>query len=174
MTLPLDEPAQAGSSETSTSENSQAPQSTGDLVAFIVQRYHEVHREELPGLIALARKVESVHAQNPESPRGLASFLEDFAAELERHMQKEEQVLFPLCTQGGHPMIGHPIAMMRAEHEGHAEGLVTLARLTGGLKAPEEACRSWRALYDGLAKFSDDLAQHIRTENELLFPRFGA
>jgi len=63
---------------------------------------------------------------------------------------------------------------MRAEHEAHTENLAVLSALTADLKLPADACSSWRALYAGLAKFSDDLAQHIRCENEILFPRFGA
>jgi regulator of cell morphogenesis and NO signaling len=46
--------------------------------------------------------------------------------------------------------------------------------VTRGLTLPEGACRSWTALYAGLAKFSDDLIRHIHLENETLFPRFEA
>jgi len=155
-------------------EDGAIPAGTGDIIAFILERYHQVHRDEFPGLIALARQVESIHANHPEVPRGLAEFLEEMADSLETHMQKEEQILFPLLAGGGHPMIGHPIAMMRAEHDDHTENLAALAGLTGGLKLPEGACASWQALYAGLAKLADDLTGHIRVENEVLFPRFGA
>ncbi len=37
---------------------------------------------------------------------------------------------------------------------------------------PADACGSWRSLYAGVEKFADDLATHIRIENEILFPRF--
>jgi regulator of cell morphogenesis and NO signaling len=37
---------------------------------------------------------------------------------------------------------------------------------------PEGACRTWTALYAGLGAFLDDLAEHIRLENEVLFPPF--
>ena len=37
------------------------------------------------------------------------------------------------------------------------------------LKAPAE---SWRALYAGVRKLSDDLTNHIHIENNILFPRF--
>jgi regulator of cell morphogenesis and NO signaling len=90
------------------------------------------------------------------------------------HMQKEEQVLFPLIASGGHPMIGHPIAMMRHEHNDHIENLAALAGLAGGFKLPEGACGSWQALYAGLAKLSADIERHIDVENNVLFPRFDA
>jgi regulator of cell morphogenesis and NO signaling len=49
-----------------------------------------------------------------------------------------------------------------------------LQALTNGLKAPAGAFGSWRALYEGLGELSAELKEHIRIENEVLFPRFGA
>ncbi len=89
-------------------------------------------------------------------------------------MQKEEHVLFPLMANGGHPMIMHPIRAMRADHDDHAQNLAVLTELTGDFRPPEYACTSWCILYDGLAKLTADLNAHIRAENEVLFPRFGA
>lgn len=155
-------------------EGDPIPDETADLVAFILDRYHAVHRRELAQLIELARKVEGVHSNHPEVPRGLTNFLGEVLDLLQQHMQKEEMVLFPMIRNGGHPMIAHPIAMMRAEHEEHTDHLTALTDLTGGFKLPEDACGSWRALYAGLAKFSNDLIEHIRIENEVLFPRFSA
>jgi len=165
MTLPF---------ESLPGEDRAIPDGTSDIVAFLIDRYHMVHREELPRLIALARKVESVHGGHSEAPHGLGDFLHEMADSLETHMQKEEQVLFPLFASGGHPMIGHPIAMMRAEHDDHTDHLSALAGLANGFQPPQDACSSWRALYSGLAKLSGDLTEHIRIENEILFPRFGA
>ncbi|MBL6078179.1 DUF542 domain-containing protein [Belnapia sp. T18] len=90
------------------------------------------------------------------------------------HMQKEEQVLFPLMRRGGHPMIGHPIGMMRHEHDSHGAQLRTLDALTTGGVPPAGACNTWRALYAGTRKLTDDLMEHIHPENNALFPRFGA
>ena len=49
-----------------------------------------------------------------------------------------------------------------------------LTELTGGFRPPEDACTSWFLLYDGLAKLTADINEHIRIENEVLFPGFGA
>ena len=38
--------------------------------------------------------------------------LEMIEAEIEEHMQKEEQVLFPMMRQGGHSMIAQPIRVL--------------------------------------------------------------
>ncbi len=149
------------------------PQQTEALIALIETRYHATHRRELPELLRLARRVEAVHGDKPEAPRGLAALLETMAAELEAHMQKEEQVLFPLMRRGGHPMIVHPIGMMRHEHDGHGAHLRALEALTGGGVPPACACNTWRALYAGTSKLTDDLMAHIHLENNVLFPRFG-
>ena len=149
------------------------PEEPEALIGHILDCFHAGHRRELPELIRLARKVEAVHAAVPEAPHGLAALLEEMAAELESHIQKEEQVLFPLMRRGGHPMITHPIAAMRHEHDGHGEHLRALAALTDGFTPPAEACRTWRALYAGLAHLSEEVTRHIHTENTVLFPRFG-
>ena len=120
----------------------------------------------------MARRAEAVHKDNPAVPRGLASLLERIAGELEDHMWKEEEVLFPLMRRGGHPMIAQPIAVMLAEHDGHGAHLRMLERLTGDFTAPDDACPTWRALYIGAKKLADDLIEHIHTENNVLFPRF--
>lgn len=88
-------------------------------------------------------------------------------------MAKEEQMLFPMMRAGGHPMIVHPIAVMRAEHEGHGEQLRALEHLIRGFAVPDHACGSWRALIAGAESFADDLVTHMHLENEALFPRFG-
>jgi regulator of cell morphogenesis and NO signaling len=151
-----------------------APEDTDSLIDLIETRYHATHRRELPELIRLARRVEAVHAENPAVPHGLAELLTEMSAELEEHMQKEEQVLFPLMRRGGHPMIGHPIGMMRHEHDNHGAHLRALDALTTGGVPPAGACNTWRALYAGTRKLADDLMEHIHLENNILFPRFGA
>lgn len=151
-----------------------APEATEDLIALIETRYHSTHRRELPELVRLARRVEAVHGDRAEAPHGLAELLSEIAAELEEHMQKEEQVLFPLMRRGGHPMIGQPIGMMRHEHDGHGAQIRALEALTTGGVPPAGACNTWRALYTGTRKLTDDLMEHIHLENNVLFPRFGA
>ena len=174
MTVPLHSSSSIGDSQLATPHDASIPESTGEIIAYILERFHTGHRRDLPGLIVLARKVESVHGNHPEAPKGLADFLDEVAESLEQHMQKEEQILFPMIQNGGHPMISHPIGMMRMEHDDHASNLANLLALTHGLKIPKDACGSWRALYEGLGELSSELKEHIRIENEVLFPRFGA
>lgn len=148
------------------------PESTEDLIRLIETRYHAVHRQEMPELVRLAHRVEAVHKNHASVPRGLTALLEQMSAELEDHMEKEEQVLFPLMRRGGHPMIAQPIAVMLAEHDNHGGHLRRLESMTNDFSVPEDACPTWRALYAGTKKLADDLVAHIHIENNVLFPRF--
>jgi regulator of cell morphogenesis and NO signaling len=144
-----------------------------ELVDHILARYHEVHREQLPELIRLARKVEQVHGERAECPRGLADHLAAMAQELESHMRKEEDVLFPMIKQGDGRLCGAPVTVLRMEHDEHGAALRRLEALTDGITPPRAACTTWRALYAGLRTFRQDLVAHIHTENNILFERFA-
>ena len=148
------------------------PEATHDIIGLIETRYHAVHRREFPELIKLARRVEAVHKAHPAVPHGLADLVQRMSDELGDHMNKEEQVLFPLMRAGGHPAIGQPIAVLLAEHDDHGAHLRELERLTADFTVPDDACSTWRALYVGARKLTDDLMEHIHIENNVLFPRF--
>lgn len=149
-----------------------APAESADLVAHILSRFHETHRRELPELVRLARRVEAVHREHPHAPHGIGDLLERAAAELDDHMAKEEQVLFPAMQAGFRGSLDMPIRVMRNDHDGHAKIVHALEELTHGFSPPADACRSWQALYAGVEKFVIDLTEHIHLENNVLFPRF--
>ena len=151
----------------------QAPdaQDAAALIDHILTRYHAVHREQLPELIRMARRVEAVHRDHPAVPVGLAALLENMEVELLEHMEKEEQVLFP-AIENGTAGLGEPIGAMRDEHTGHGALLDQLAALTTDHTPPLGACNTWRALYAGTAQLTEDLISHIHLENNVLFPRF--
>jgi len=146
----------------------------GALIDHILVRYHEVHREQLPELVRMARRVEAVHREHPLVPAGLADLLEDMQHELLSHMEKEEGILFPLMKAGGNPFVKQPIGVMRSEHVEHGAALEKLAALTHDARPPADACNTWRALYAGIAQLNDDLINHIHLENNVLFPQFEA
>lgn len=144
------------------------------LIDHILERYHAVHRRELPELCALARKVESTHAVHPDCPSGLANLLSLMLDDLEHHMMLEEQVLFPTLLAGGGGCAPFALRKMRLEHDDHQERLAELCALTTSFTPPSDACGSWRALYQGCDKLCRDLRRHIAIENDALFPLFEA
>jgi regulator of cell morphogenesis and NO signaling len=141
------------------------------LIAHVVDHYHAGHRAELPRLVAMAEKVERVHGGRPECPTGLVAHLHTLTRELELHMQKEEQVLFPMLVAGGGARARAPIECLTAEHDEHGRALARMRELAHGYVPPEHACGTWRALYLGLADFEREVMEHVHLENHLLFPR---
>lgn len=151
-----------------------APQADepGMLIDHILTRYHEVHRQQLPELIRMARRVEAVHRENPDCPTGLSELLAAMEAELLDHMSKEETILFPILRRGGSPFAGGPIAVMRMEHTNHGEQIAQLLAMTNDATPPAGACNTWRALYAGIEQLVNDLMEHIHLENNRLFVQF--
>ncbi len=148
----------------------QRPQA--ELADHIEHHYHAALRRDLPPLIEAARKVERVHAGKVGVPVGLGDILVEFFAEMERHMMKEEQVLFPLIRRGGHgEAVFMPVRMMESEHDAHRANLQAIRRVTGDLRLPPNACATWNALYHGLVNLEAELMQHIHLENNVLFAR---
>ena len=148
----------------------QAP--LGDLIEHILEAYHKPLREELPRLEAMARKVVDVHRdKQPESLPELLTIYLGLKAELEQHMAKEEQILFPMIRSGQGAQTQGPISVMEHEHDSAGNALRRLRELTNGYEVPEEACNTWRALWHGLAALEESLHQHIHLENNILFPR---
>lgn len=142
------------------------------LIDHILRRYHDVHRTQFSEAIARARRVETVHQDHPRCPRGLSDHLAIMADHLMSHQRREEEVLFPLMLNGGHPMIRHPINRMEEEHRDVDEQLVRLAALTTDFTAPVDACPTWRTLYRACRDIAADLREHMRLENEILIPQF--
>lgn len=141
------------------------------LVRFIVARYHDRLRSEIPELVLMADKVERVHADKGSCPRGLAQHLRSAQAAVIDHLEKEEKVLFPMIVGGHGAMVSGPVFVMEREHDDHGRALARTRELTNDLTPPAEACATWRALYLRLAQLETELMEHIHLENNVLFPR---
>lgn len=154
--------------------------SLSQLVDHVVNLHHTYLKSEMPRLMALSRKVSSVHGGRHPELIELNEIVQTLMQELFEHLQKEEQILFPMCRelerQGG-PVefhcgsVANPIRVMRHEHETAGEALHSLRRLSGDFMVPADGCGSFRALYDGLAVFEKDMFAHVHKENNILYPR---
>lgn len=139
------------------------------LVQHIITNFHESHRNLLPQLIELSSKVEEVHSSHEKCPNGLKKQLEKMYHELKDHMLKEEHILFPLISNGSKHMASAPIYVMQQEHLSHIDELFALSNIAYQFVAPNDACNSWRLLYQLLGDFYADLYEHIHLENNILF-----
>ena len=156
----------------------------GELIRFIVDRYHADLRTELPRLSQMAAKVLDAHGERHPELADLATTFRGLREELESHMLKEERVLFPYVERletlsehgqrlSGSPFgsIQAPIGMMEHEHDVAARALARLREITNAHTPPADACNTFRGLYHGLAELEKALHEHIHLENNVLFPR---
>lgn len=141
------------------------------ITDHIIGHYHDPLRKELPELVAMAEKVERVHADKESRPVGLTAHLRDVLESVLAHLEKEEQVLFPMISNGHGGRAGGPIHVMESEHHEHADNLRKTRELAHDFDPPAEACTTWRALYLRLDQLEADLMEHIHLENNVLFPR---
>lgn len=155
------------------------PLSPGLLVDHLETTHHAYLHAELPRLVALADKVAGVHGSNHPELVELHELCVALRDDLEPHMAKEERVLFPmireLSTAISPPSfhcgsVANPISMMMREHDDTGAILGAMCQLTNGYRVPDDACASYRALYEGLAVLEADTHLHIHKENNALFP----
>lgn len=142
------------------------------LIDHILVRFHAPLTEELPRLEAMARKVHRVH--HDKAPAMLDGVLQTYLAikaDIEQHLPKEEQVLFPLIKAGRGPVALAPMSVMEAEHDHLGALLTRLREVTEDYTLPEGACTTWRALWAGLEALEHDTHLHIHLENNVLHPR---
>ena len=138
-----------------------------EIIDHIVVRYHDRHREQLPELILQATKVERVHADKPNVPKGLAKYLTMLHQELSSHMMKEEQILFPMIKQGMGSQAMGPISVMESEHDEAGELLEVIKHTTQNVTIPPEACTTWKAMYNGINEMIDHGMGNLQTVSAL-------
>ena len=153
----------------------------GDLADHIVHTHHVFLRTELPALTEKVEKVLKAHGDRDPRLLDVRRVLLGLRSELEHHMQKEEQILFPLCHQLGDPdsqeaalycgSVRAPISVMVSEHEEAGSALDHLKELTDGFAVPDDSCATHRSMIFELARLEADLHRHIHKENYILFPR---
>jgi regulator of cell morphogenesis and NO signaling len=142
------------------------------LIDHILLTYHKPLTEELPRIDAMARKVHSVHGEkDPQRFAAIADTFGTLMVDLQNHMMKEEEILFPMIREGQGAGGQGPILVMEEEHVAAGQMLARLRELTDDYQAPAEACNTWRALWAGLADLERSLHEHIHLENNILFPR---
>lgn len=156
-----------------------ATMDVAELVDHIEAVHHRFLWDELPRITALVDKIVGVHGRNHPELADVQQSYADLRNELEPHLRKEEQVLFPmiraLTTAENLPAfhcgsVANPISRMLAEHDTAGALLARLGSLTDGYTAPADACASYRACYDALAELDADTRLHIHKENNVLFP----
>jgi regulator of cell morphogenesis and NO signaling len=146
--------------------------STIAIVATIVDRHHAYLREALPELVRMAEKVSRVHGDKDANVARLGERVRALAEALLPHLDREEQVLFPILLAPGAAGAAAEIEAMRDDHDAVGAALRELRALTGDYAVPAWGCATVRALWAALEELEGDVHRHVHLENNVLAPRF--
>lgn len=158
------------------------------LTAHIVKRHHQYIRQEVPHLQTWLDKVVAVHGERHPELAVIRERFSSMAADMAQHMAKEEMILFPAiaklsiraAARKGNSVanlppspssIAQPVRMMLMDHDHTGNDLGAIRKAANDFTLPDDACGTYRALYNGLAEFETDMHQHVHLENNILFPR---
>jgi regulator of cell morphogenesis and NO signaling len=152
-----------------------------DVTRFITTTHHRRARSMLVNITLLASEAASAHGQ---SIWPIQDLIARIVRDLIPHMRREEQYLFPyidtLQREMGPdetivvPLFGtveYPLQAIRHDHSEDLALLTAIQEATGNFTAPKSACERMRNLFRMLQEFDTDLREHIRLENDVLFPR---
>ncbi|HAT4363456.1 TPA: iron-sulfur cluster repair di-iron protein [Clostridium perfringens] len=165
-------------------ENSQyvdwREKSSEELINHIVETHHGETFRLLKEIDPLMLKVFRVHfSHGPELLMKVHRLFGKLKCELEEHLLKEENILFPLMIKYDQAKdekekkeIEKDIRIIVNEHEAAGDILKELAEVTDDYKVPDWGCISFKLLYDYLHDLEKDLFIHIHKENNILFPRY--
>lgn len=150
-----------------------------ELVEHLLRHHHPYTKTALQKLAPLLDKVLRVHGDLHPELQELHKLFVELHNDMDMHLMKEENILFPymLGLESDNPPAAHfgtvanPIRMMSMEHEHDSHILNRMLAITDNFTLPAEACASQIALYTGLHELVDDLFQHIRLENDIVFPK---
>lgn len=161
-----------------------AQASLSDLLDHVVGTHHLFLREQLPRAGDELTRVIAAHGERHPELHELGRVYGGLRQELEAHLTKEEQELFPAIRVvelqrrgGGHGQDGAQVAMLRAglpeleeEHDRAGEALHAMHDLTGGFQTPADACTTYSSLFRRLLLLEADIHRHVHLENNILIP----
>ena len=147
------------------------------LIAHILNTHHDFTKKQLKEIDTLLFKVLKVHfAHHSEELLNVHKLFGSLKTELEEHLIKEEEQLFPLMeewTLTKEENILNQIKLYidttESEHDAAGNILKELAQITRDFEAPEGACTSFKLVYTKLHELEKDLFVHIYLENSVLF-----
>ncbi|WP_113927065.1 iron-sulfur cluster repair di-iron protein [Bacillus sp. P14.5] len=152
--------------------------SSSKLIDYIIDKHHSYLNEELPLLSPYVTKVYRVHGERHSHLGRVHKLFYDIKSELIQHTVKEETEDFPLIlayeenpTAENKEKLQHIISELETEHSSAGNKLKELREVTNDFTPPEEACGTYRLVYQRLEALESDLFEHIHLENNILFPR---
>lgn len=155
-----------------------------DLTGHIVAKHHAYCKSELVLLSGLAVKVTKRHGGRDPELSIIQTKFAQLAEKLTEHLANEEVFVFPMIVKlerdkttncaapcEPHTIANEPLARLMQDHDDAGALMAEIRSLSRNFNPPGYACATFRALYEGLREFEQDLHQHVHLENNILFPR---
>jgi regulator of cell morphogenesis and NO signaling len=153
------------------------------LADHIVTHHHQYIRKEMPLIMMYLQKIAAKHGERHPEMMNVFELFSRLKHELESHMLKEEQVLFPRIGQlealeqeepdphTTHTFLEAPIRVMLQEHDDAGTIMAEIRAFTNDYDLPDDACTTYKLCFAALQAFEADLHQHVHLENNILFPK---
>lgn len=155
------------------------------LIDYIVNVHHAYVKRNMQLITEFAQKVALVHGEHNPENKDIAKLWDSIVSDLNQHLKKEEEVLFPYIKKLEQYTMGeseqypqavfgsakNPIRMMENEHDLVGNLMKHIEIISNHFTPPAHACNTYRVLYAKLEEFQNDLHTHIHLENNILFPK---
>lgn len=149
-----------------------------ELAEYIVRVHHKYVRVNMPDILSYVLRVANKHGERFPYMKEVYILFAALKEEMDQHMVKEEQVLFPRIKLlemdkeyiNQFEFLANPIDVIEKEHDEAGTIMHQIRVLTNNYEAPATACTTHRLALSSLEAFEHDLHQHVHLENNILFP----
>jgi len=163
--------------DTGAADGAKASRSDGlfsPLIDEILTKHHRYIREEVPRINALLKKCAYGCGESKDALGAVTRFFGNLAEDIEAHLVKEEDRLFPALRAADEGRSDTDLAPLvrelAAEHDQAGDALARMQVSLAEALLPEGEQPEIEELHRRLREFEEDLKAHVRAE-DLLFAR---
>lgn len=149
------------------------------IIQYVLTKHHAYLQKTMPVLSELTAKILRVHGEHHgEELSQVHRLFNAFRIDMEAHLIKEEETVFPLVIQyektGDRDTLAKVVKIideLESEHTSAGDLLRDIRKVTSDYKIPDDACGTYQYTYEKLEEVEEDTFRHIHLENNILFPR---
>lgn len=156
-----------------------------DLLAeYIEKKHHRYMEETIHEIQSFLNIIASIHRENHPELIEVKNLFNSAASDLNKHMEIEENILFPYIKKMVHSIfqgklpemaffgkIINPTSALNQEHAMEIEYFRRISILNNNYNPPQDACALYKQTMELMKEFEEDLQVHIYLENNILFPK---